>query len=83
MFPAESPAPGEEEDDGWSFWDLLVAVKDGSWKVVKGLVKAGVGGLSGFIEGVNSLGDFFGAYSRTNSDGVFAVTNYTGDDIWD
>ena len=83
MFPAESPAPGEEEDDGWSFWDLLKAVKDGSWKVVKGLVKAGVGGLSGFIEGVNSLGDFFGAYSRTNSDGVFAVTNYTGDDIWD
>ena len=82
MFPAESPAPGEE-GGGMTFIGLLGALKDGVWRLVTGIVSAGYDGFSGFVDGVGSLGDFFGAYSRTNSDGVFAVTNYTGDDIWD
>ena len=82
MFPAESPAPGEE-GGGMTFIGLLGALKDGVWRLVTGIVSAGYDGFSGFVDGVGSLGDFFGAYDRTNSDGVFAVTNYTGDDIWD
>lgn len=52
--------PGEEEEeDTWHVWDLLVALKDGSWAIVKGTVKTAFGGIKGVVGIVTDIGGFF------------------------
>lgn len=54
--------PGEEEgeeDETWHVWDLLVALKDGSWAIVKGTVKTAFGGIKGVVGVVTDIGGFF------------------------
>ncbi len=48
-----------DEDDDWSVWDLLKALKDGSWAIVKGVVKTAFGGIKGVIGVVADIGGFF------------------------
>ena len=78
------PPPGEDpESSGWSFLDLLVAIKDGAWSITVGTVKAVFGGVSGVITAVGSIDDYYNAYDSDNPDGIFGITNYEGADIWD
>ena len=78
------PPPGEDpESSGWSFLDLLVAIKDGAWSITVGTVSAVFGGVTGIITAVGSIGDYYDAYDSDNPDGIFGITNYEGADIWD
>ncbi|MCI9263992.1 MAG: LamG domain-containing protein [Oscillospiraceae bacterium] len=51
--------PGEGEDDGWSVFDLLIALKDGAWAIVTGTVKTAFGGIKGVVGVVTDIGGFF------------------------
>lgn len=82
--PADTVFPGStNEEDGWSFLDLLVAVKDGAWKVTTGTVGVFFGGVGGIISSVVSVGDFFDAYDSGSPDNIFGIKDYGGADIWD
>lgn len=74
--------PVTDEDDGWSFIDLLVTVKDGAWDFTTGIVSKGFGGLVSFASSLGRVSDFFDSYSKGN-EGVFGIVNYGGSDIWD
>ncbi|MCI8593743.1 MAG: LamG domain-containing protein [Oscillospiraceae bacterium] len=78
-FPVDTPAPGEE-DNGFTILDLLVALKDGSWRIIKGVVSIGADGLAGLVGSVGDIGNFFDAYGQG---GIFDIENFGGDDIWD
>ena len=81
--PTIDGATGEETEAGWSFLDLLVALKDGTWKIITGVVGSVFGGVAGIVSGVVSVGDYFDAYDVENPDGVLGIVNYGGEDIWD
>lgn len=84
--PDDDTLPGEdatEDDDGWSFVDLLVKTKDGIWKITKGIVKTAAGGITGLVLLIEDAGDFFTPYEDGYSEGVGDLMNYGGDDIWD
>lgn len=82
-FPTEPPDPSDPESSGWSFLDLLKALKDGTWKIITGVVGSVFGGVAGIVSGVVSVGDYFDAYDVENPDGVLGIVNYGGEDIWD
>ena len=82
-FPGGEDDPSTEEDEGWSFLELLVVLKDGAWKIVKGVVSTGVGGLTGLVEGISNAGNYFDAYESGNPDGILSIYEYGGKDIWD
>lgn len=82
-FPTEPPDPSDPESSGWSFLDLLVALKDGTWRIITGVVGSVFGGVAGIVSGVVSVGDYFDAYDVENPDGVLGIVNYGGEDIWD
>lgn len=77
----DSGADGEDSE--WSFLDLLKAVVDGVWSFIKGIPGAIFGGLSGLIDGLFGIGDFFNSYKLDNPDGVFNILYKGGADIWD
>ena len=81
--PTIDGATGEETEAGWSFLDLLVALKDGTWKIITGVVGSVFGGVAGIVSGVVSVGNYFDAYDVENPDGVLGIVNYGGEDIWD
>lgn len=81
--PTIDETTGEETGSGWSFLDLLVALKDGTWKIITGVVGSVFGGVAGIVSGVVSVGDYFDAYDAENPDGVLGIVNYGGEDIWD
>lgn len=84
--PDDDTLPGEdatEEEDGWSFIDLLVKTKDGIWKITKGIVKTAAGGITDLVVLINDAGNFFDPYQDGYSEGVGDLMNYGGDDIWD
>lgn len=81
--PTIDETTGEETESGWSFLDLLVALKDGTWKIITGVVGSVFGGVAGIVSGVVSVGDYFDAYDAENPDGVLGIVNYGGEDIWD
>ena len=82
-FPTEPPDPSDPESSGWSFLDLLKALKDGTWKIITGVVGSVFGGVAGIVSGVVSVGNYFDAYDVENPDGVLGIVNYGGEDIWD
>lgn len=83
-FPGVSDSNTEDDsDDGYSFLDLLVAVKDGVWKITIGIVETGVGGITGLVSGIGQIGSFFDAFDSDSSDNVLGILNYEGADIWD
>jgi hypothetical protein len=73
----------EEGNDGWSFLDLLGAIKDGTWKIIKGIVGTVFGGLTGVVSAVTSIGNYFDAYDSNSTDNIFGIVDYGGSDIWD
>lgn len=81
--PTIDETTGEETESGWSFLDLLKALKDGTWKIITGVVGSVFGGVAGIVSGVVSVGDYFDAYDVENPDGVLGIVNYGGEDIWD
>lgn len=83
VFPTVPPDPDNPDDTGWSFLDLLVALKDGTWKIISGTVTVVFGGVAGIVSGVVSVGDYFDAYDEKSDDNIFGIVNYGGDDIWD
>lgn len=82
-FETVAPSTGTEGGSGWSFLDLLVAIKDGAWSITVGTVTTVFGGVAGLVSAVGSIGDYYNAYDTNNPDGIFGITNYAGDDIWD
>ena len=76
-FPTEPPDPSDPESSGWSFLDLLKALKDGTWKIITGFVSVSFGGVVGIVSGVVKVGDFFDAFK--SGDGIFDIG---GVDIW-
>ena len=81
--PTIDETTGEETESGWSFLDLLKALKDGTWKIITGVVGSVFGGVAGIVSGVVSVGNYFDAYDVENPDGVLGIVNYGGEDIWD
>lgn len=82
-FETVAPSMGTESGSGWSFLDLLVAIKDGAWSITVGTVTTVFGGVAGLVSAVGSIGDYYNAYDANNPDGIFGIVNYAGDDIWD
>lgn len=82
-FPTEPPDPSDPESSGWSFLDLLVALKDGTWKIITGVVGSVFGGVAGIVSGVVSVGNYFDAYNDGSEENIFGIVNYGGEDIWD
>ncbi len=76
-FPTVPPDPSDPESSGWSFLDLLKALKDGTWKIITGFVSVSFGGVVGIVSGVVKVGDFFDAFK--SGDGIFDIG---GVDIW-
>lgn len=81
--PTIDETTGEETGSGWSFLDLLVALKDGTWKIITGVVGSVFGGVAGIVSGVVSVGDYFDAYNDGTEENIFGIVNYGGEDIWD
>ena len=75
--PTIDETTGEETESGWSFLDLLKALKDGTWKIITGFVSVSFGGVVGIVSGVVKVGDFFDAFK--SGDGIFDIG---GVDIW-
>lgn len=81
-FPDGYVIPGEDGTEGekLSFWDLARAVISGIWHVVTGAVTTFIGGLTGLISGISSIGGFFDFYRDGE---VYDAIDYGGGDIWD
>ena len=79
-FPTEPPDPSDPESSGWSFLDLLVALKDGTWKIITGFVSVSFGGVVGIVSGVVKVGDFFDTYKGV---GTTDILGMEGDAVWD
>lgn len=69
LFPGETPAPDAPEgEEGWTFLDLLSALKDGAWSIVKGTVSLAFDGFGGVVSAVTDIGNFFGGMGDLKSD---------------
>ena len=79
-FPTEPPDPSDPESSGWSFLDLLKALKDGTWKIITGFVSVSFGGVVGIVSGVVKVGDFFDTYKGV---GTTDILGMEGDAVWD
>ena len=79
-FPTEPPDPSDPESSGWSFLDLLKALKDGTWKIITGFVSVSFGGVVGIVSGVVKVGDFFDTYKGVETDDILGME---GDAVWD
>ena len=78
--PTIDEATGEETESGWSFLDLLKALKDGTWKIITGFVSVSFGGVVGIVSGVVKVGDFFDTYKGV---GTTDILGMEGDAVWD
>ena len=80
VLPTEPPDPSDPESSGWSFLDLLKALKDGTWKIITGFVSVSFGGVVGIVSGVVKVGDFFDTYKGVETDDILGME---GDVVWD
>lgn len=71
------------DEESWSFIDLLVVLKDGTWKVVKGVVVTVYDGFSGFVSSIDSAGNFFTPFNPNSDSNIFTVEVAEGASIWD
>ncbi len=78
--PTIDETTGEETESGWSFLDLLKALKDGTWKIITGFVAVSFGGVVGIVSGVVKVGDFFDTYKGVETDDILSLK---GDEVWD
>lgn len=82
LFPNVPGEDGEENEEGWSIFDIVKGIKDAVWSLLTGVFKTIFGGVASFFFGlVGSTHDFFDAFKGDN--GVFGFAKYGGADIWD
>lgn len=75
---------GTENDDGWSFLDLMGAVKDGVWGFIKGMVGASFDGFGSLVEDFKNVGSFFDYFDPESGEGIFVTDGESEvDSIWD
>lgn len=81
ILPGEEGNPEDEEDDGWTVFDLFALIRDALWKIITGVITVVLDGFLGLVDAIASLGDFFDIYDPANPDGIFGVPN-GGVDLW-
>jgi hypothetical protein len=81
-FPNIPGEDGEENEEGFSIFDIVKSIVDALWSLVTGVFKTIFGGVvSFFFKLTGSINDFFDAFK--GNDGVFGFAKYGGADIWD
>lgn len=81
-FPNIPGEDGEENEEGFSIFDIVKSIVDALWSLVTGVFKIIFGGVvSFFFKLTGSINDFFDAFK--GNDGVFGFAKYGGADIWD
>ncbi|SBV98970.1 exported hypothetical protein [uncultured Eubacteriales bacterium] len=81
-FPNIPGEDGEENEEGWSIFDIVKNVVDALWKLLTGVFKVIFGGVAGFFfDLVLHINDFFDAFKGDT--GVFGFAKYGGANIWD
>lgn len=68
LLPGETPAPDDPDgEEGWTVFDLLAALKDSAWSIVKGTVSLAFDGIGGVVGAVTDIGNFFGGMGDVKS----------------